>query len=1264
VRRVFERTFLALRKRRSFVLVALAALVAALAAKTTALSVNEDIASLLPADDRVIDDHRLVLERFRALDLLFIDVSSERGPRAEIGAAADDLHERIAGSGHFGHVRYRLREEDRAAMLSFLEGMKPLLFTEADRQAVQAKLQPEAVRSGLAEARRTLIEPQGVFMKDAIRRDPLGLRTVFLSKLRALRAGEGELDLTDGRIWSAGGRSLLMVAEARHRVADLKKARELVAFVDGAQREVESAHPGVTVRFAGAHRSTLDNRDLVRADIGRTLSVSLVAIAVLVFLTYRRRWLVVLTLLPAGFGAVVAVAVFAAFAGSVSAVVAGCGAVLIGISVDYAIHVLYRYDMRDETEETAESLAKRLSPLAWPLLMGAGTTAAAFLSLSASVIPGQRELCYFASTGIAAAVLFAVIVLPQCLGLRRRGRRRAIVPLDRVYRAVFAWHGRHKGGLLLLIVAASTACAFGLAQLRFRWGDNLGGTQLVVSGATAEEALARNDRAWELLGRLAAEGTIRAPSSIAPIVPSAGTQNANAARWNGFWCERAAPLRDDVARAGRELGFRPDAFAPFWRDLRSRPGAVTPASLEGDLIGEVVGQRVATADGLTCVLSTFKLADPDDFATVAERVRRELPGAILTNGRAFVERAEALARESLSKLAIISGVVVAAILLVFFGRLELVLAVLVPLGLSLLWTLGTLGLAGVPINMMNAIFVIFIFGMAADYAIFLVQEHLNAYRGERSELASTGGAITVSALTTMAGLGSLVLARHPALFGIGLTALVGMATGLVAAVVVTPLIMQHLLWRDGRDGVPTLRTLAVTAFAYTCFAALLVAVRLVVQPIIFITSPFDRRTRERRLNALARLFFRLLVRAFPYGRRTFLGFDVLRGSDLPAIIVANHQSQADIVFALALPADTRMVVKPWVASVPLFGSAACSAGHIVAKGEGAEALLADAAALLAEGTSIIIFPEGTRLRTGRMRRFHVGAFELAARANADIVPVVLCGTRDLIPNGGFWLGDHNVVVSVMERVRPDGSRPRDLMRRVKSAMREEYERILEVAGRGRGFARTIAARYTYRGAILERYVRWKLRLDPVYGALHGLVPKEGTVLDLGCGHGLAANVLAAQSTRREIIGVDSDERKVRAARGSAVAPDRMRFETVDIMEWSLPGAEAALLIDVLHYWPMETQSRMLARIGAALPVGGRLVVREGCRTGGLGHRMVRLGEILSTAIGHNRAGHGLVFGTERDYIDALRAAGFGRVETVGDLGRGSNTVFLCEKTDV
>ncbi len=139
-------------------------------------------------------------------------------------------------------------------------------------------------------------------------------------------------------------------------------------------------------------------------------------------------------------------------------------------------------------------------------------------------------------------------------------------------------------------------------------------------------------------------------------------------------------------------------------------------------------------------------------------------------------------------------------------------------------------------------------------------------------------------------------------------------------------------------------------------------------------------------------------------------------SEKPYIFAANHQSQFDI-FALQgfLGVDFRWLAKKELFQVPIWGPAMRKAGYIpVDRSHGRQALksLGEAAQKIAAGTSVIIFPEGTRSKDGKIKDFKAGAMILAIKSGVEIVPVAIDGTYEILPKGKLLMKPGNVAIRV------------------------------------------------------------------------------------------------------------------------------------------------------------------------------------------------------------------------------------------------------------
>jgi 1-acyl-sn-glycerol-3-phosphate acyltransferase len=141
------------------------------------------------------------------------------------------------------------------------------------------------------------------------------------------------------------------------------------------------------------------------------------------------------------------------------------------------------------------------------------------------------------------------------------------------------------------------------------------------------------------------------------------------------------------------------------------------------------------------------------------------------------------------------------------------------------------------------------------------------------------------------------------------------------------------------------------------------------------------------------------------------------------VMVANHQSLLDILVLFRLFVHFKWISKIENFRIPFIGWNMTLNRYIKLKrGDKSSVvqMLRAARETLAEGNSIMMFPEGTRSFDGRLRRFKTGAFELAKATQQPLLPIVIDGSADALPKRGFVLrGRHDISVTVLEEIPAD-----------------------------------------------------------------------------------------------------------------------------------------------------------------------------------------------------------------------------------------------------
>jgi 1-acyl-sn-glycerol-3-phosphate acyltransferase len=223
------------------------------------------------------------------------------------------------------------------------------------------------------------------------------------------------------------------------------------------------------------------------------------------------------------------------------------------------------------------------------------------------------------------------------------------------------------------------------------------------------------------------------------------------------------------------------------------------------------------------------------------------------------------------------------------------------------------------------------------------------------------------------------------------------------------------------------RDVLVSIWVWGASIALLVGALPVLAIARVVTAPFDpaRRTVGRLFHGIGRF----LVAIHPLWRFR-VDVEAARGGFRePRVVVMNHESDADVFLAALLPWDAKFLSKDALYDLPVMGWAMRLAGDVrVVRGDresGAEAR-AELATWLARGISVVMYPEGTRSRSGEMLPFKEGAFRVAIETGVPIQPVVVAGTARAIAPGSWILRPARAVARALAPVPTAGLGPDDV----------------------------------------------------------------------------------------------------------------------------------------------------------------------------------------------------------------------------------------------
>ncbi|MBM4247704.1 MAG: 1-acyl-sn-glycerol-3-phosphate acyltransferase [Deltaproteobacteria bacterium] len=234
-------------------------------------------------------------------------------------------------------------------------------------------------------------------------------------------------------------------------------------------------------------------------------------------------------------------------------------------------------------------------------------------------------------------------------------------------------------------------------------------------------------------------------------------------------------------------------------------------------------------------------------------------------------------------------------------------------------------------------------------------------------------------------------------------------------------------WRGGRpDGVAArasnryarcvLRAAGSLLFwaGITVSSVLLFPVALLIW---LVTLPFDPRRRV--LHQFTCFWASLYTWLNPAWRVQIVGRENVR-PDVAYVMVANHLSFLDILVLFRLRRHFKWVSKVEMFKIPAIGWNMWLNRYVPLKRgdkQSVQTMMQICRERLAEGSSLMIFPEGTRSRDGKLSKFKTGAFQLALETKSPILPIVVSGTSKTLPKHGFVLrGHHEIGIRVLPAI--------------------------------------------------------------------------------------------------------------------------------------------------------------------------------------------------------------------------------------------------------
>jgi len=771
------------------------------------MQVDTDIMEYLPHGDPIISDAGYFLKHHPAQNQIIVDVSLGRTDPNALVSCGRFVARRLEQSGLFKQVGMGALKEAFPILLGHVLDSLPVLFTEKQlREEVAPMLAPDLVRERLIQIRKSLLSLESTGQSELISRDPLEMRNLVLKRL-SLLAPVKEMVLHDGQILSPDKRHLLLAATPAAAGTDTGVARRLTRLFNTVSRELHERY-GTEAKLTpmGAYRAALDNEKIVRQDVQRAILLTMVGIALLLIFAFPRPLIGLFAFVPALAGTATALFVFSLYHHAISIMVLGFGGAVISITVDHGIAYLLFLDRPEHTSGKAASREIRGVGLFATL-----TTMGAFGALCLSDFPMLNQLGQFTALGIGFSFLFVHAVFPRIFPDMPPGRNRGVVLrrlIDRVFPSgkigaygalffgvfmlFFAWPETDVNLSTMNTVSEETNAA---EQLMGRvWGNTIFGKVHFLTHSKSLKGLReKGDRVLDMMTVDMNSGVLSSGFAASMIFPGESQQRENFIAWRDFWtAERRAALKAALQTASTELGFSPGAFTPFYEAIAEtvRPAAdrPIPESLRS-LMGISRGEGPVWYEAASFIPG--KAYAPEQIYQRYGALGRLFDPAF------FSQKFGALLFSTFMKMLIMIGISVGILLFFFFLDWRLTILSLLPVLFALVSTLGTLNLAGHPLDIPGLMLSIVVLGMGVDYALYITRSYQRYGSDQDPGFGLIRTAVFMASASTMIGFGALCFSAHSLLRSAGFTSLLGIGYSAVGAFIILPPILRAFFQGEG-----------------------------------------------------------------------------------------------------------------------------------------------------------------------------------------------------------------------------------------------------------------------------------------------------------------------------------------------------------------------------------------------------------------------------------------------------------------------------------
>lgn len=1098
---------------------------------------EEDINQIIPRNEKS-DLTAKVLKQLNFSDKIIVIIENKSNEDSfQLSETADTFLQKVEPlQKYINTIQGKVNDYEISETFDFVNQNLPLFLDENDYKEIEGKLQKDSIAKQVESNYISLASPTSLVTKEFIKKDPLGIAFLGIRKLNALNISK-DFKLEDNYVVTKDGKNLLLFIDPKYKSNDTKNNEAFVDQLNAIKNNINKQFKGKTeMSYFGSPVIAVANAKQIKKDIRNTVLISMTVLFVLLMYYFRNFFTPVIVFLPTVFSVLLALLVLYFIKDKISAISLSVGAILIGITIDYALHILTHYKHNNNIEELYKEITQ-------PVILSSATTAVSFLCLVFVRSEALKDLGLFASITVILSSVSALIIVPQLYHPKEKKGKLNTNFIDKIGSYPYEKNKPLIIGCSLVIIA----CLFGFRHVGFNEdiGDlNYIPKELKISeakleklsditsksvytisyGDSEDEALKRNTQLNNFLEKEKKEGKILSYNSIGNIVLSKQDQQKKIEAWIEFWDDNKKNRAiSELISNGSKFGFNSTAFDQTNENLNKDYSTLSLEDYK-KVKALQIPEFLSNEKGFYTISNIVKVDENKRNIFIKDVEKNH--EALAIDRQQMNENFLGLLKRDFNTLINYSLLAIILTIIVFFRNFELTVLTMFPIVLTGVVTAGILYFLGLELNIFSTVVCTLVFGVGDDFSIFLTKAMQKEHTTGKNELPTYRISIILAVFTTILSIGSLIFAKHPALHSLALVALIGMFSVIIITSTLYPFWFRFLIINRAKKGLSpiTLRLFlhSVLSFVYYGLGGFLFSVS---------GSYFVKNSKGKTLELIKIFIARFLTSVLftnPFVKKKLIKNSNEDFSN-PAIIIANHTSFLDTLAIAMVTHKIVFLVNNWVYHSPIFGKIVKALGFYPVS-QGIENGIDKLKEKVDQGYSLVVFPEAERSYDNDIKRFHKGAFYLAEKFGLDIVPVFIHGNSEVLPKGDFIIYDGSITIKVGDRISRDdisfGENYSERTKKINAYFRNEFAKMRNELEGENYFRKKLFLSFLYKENGVVKEIKEDFNNNRLtYFELNQYIPKDANILHIADDFGQKDILLTLYQARRRVFSLIKNDEK-------------------------------------------------------------------------------------------------------------------------------------------